>query len=250
VVGCLVAVVVLFYAEENWRGKHAWEKYRREREAKGDKFECSAIVLPPVPDDQNFAATPLFAKLFPKPPMHLRLGAVKLPDCPNASGDRHVRRVENLAAWRTYFTDDNLLTALKQCEPILREVEEASRRPHCRFPIRYNDNINAQLPHLSRLCNCARTYRLRALAELSAGQMDAASDDVQMCLRFIDMVKNGALMIPCIVRVAILGIAVRPVWEGLAAHQWNENQLAAVQASFRKADLFDGFGSPSASSNL
>jgi len=104
VIGCLVAVVVLFYDEENWRGKHAWEKYRREREAEGDHFEWSAIVPPPVPDDQNFAMTPLFAELFPKPPEHPRLDAVKLPDCPDASGDWRVGRVENLAVWRTYFT--------------------------------------------------------------------------------------------------------------------------------------------------
>ena len=83
----LVVLIALFYAEENWRGKHAWEKYKREREAKGDSFEWSAIVPPPVPDDQNFAMTPLFAELFPKPPKHPRLEAIKLPDCPKADGN-------------------------------------------------------------------------------------------------------------------------------------------------------------------
>jgi len=27
----LIVLVVMFYGEENWRGKHAWEKYRHER---------------------------------------------------------------------------------------------------------------------------------------------------------------------------------------------------------------------------
>jgi hypothetical protein len=56
---CLATVVALFYAEENWRGKRAWENYKREWEAKGEHFDFASIVPPPVPDDKNFAMTPV-----------------------------------------------------------------------------------------------------------------------------------------------------------------------------------------------
>ncbi len=36
---CFATLIALFYAEENWRGKHDWEKYKREWEAKGEKFD-------------------------------------------------------------------------------------------------------------------------------------------------------------------------------------------------------------------
>src|SRR5207244_3238450 len=36
---CLAVLIALFYAEENWRGKRAWENYEREWEAKGEKFD-------------------------------------------------------------------------------------------------------------------------------------------------------------------------------------------------------------------
>jgi len=146
--------------------------------------------------------------------------------------------------WLQFYlkrSNDDLLAVLARYEPLLHEVEEAARRPYCQFPIRYEDNSDVRLPHLSLLRNLARTYRLRALAELSTGQVDAASDDVQMCLRFIDMIKEEPLLLSCLVRGAILGMTVQPVWEGLATHRWNENQLAALQASFEKVDLFDGF---------
>ena len=55
----LIALMVTFYAEENWRGKRAWENYRREWEAKGEKFELSAFAPPAVPDEQNFALAPV-----------------------------------------------------------------------------------------------------------------------------------------------------------------------------------------------
>jgi len=60
----LAALIVLFYAEENWRGKRAWEKFKREWEAKGEKFDLASYAPPPVPDDQNFALTPVVASCY------------------------------------------------------------------------------------------------------------------------------------------------------------------------------------------
>ena len=57
---CFITLIALFYAEEDWRGKHDWEKFKREWEAKGEHFDFASIVPPPVPDDQNFAMTPVF----------------------------------------------------------------------------------------------------------------------------------------------------------------------------------------------
>jgi hypothetical protein len=63
-IACFVTLVVLFYAEENLRGKWAWEKYQRTMEARGLKLDPSAYIPASVPDDQNFAMTPLLAPLF------------------------------------------------------------------------------------------------------------------------------------------------------------------------------------------
>lgn len=56
--------VGLFYIEENWRGRHAWEKLKKEWEAKGERFDFASFVPPPVPDDQNFALTPIVASCY------------------------------------------------------------------------------------------------------------------------------------------------------------------------------------------
>ena len=57
---CFATLLALFYAEEDWRGWHAWNKYKSEWEAKGEKFGFKDFVPPPVPDDQNFAMAPIF----------------------------------------------------------------------------------------------------------------------------------------------------------------------------------------------
>ena len=58
-VACLATLIALFYAEEDWRGWHAWKKFKHEWEAKGEHFDFASVVPPPVPDDQNFALTPI-----------------------------------------------------------------------------------------------------------------------------------------------------------------------------------------------
>jgi hypothetical protein len=64
---CLVSlatIVAFFYAEEDLRGKHAWTSYMRQSKAKGIELDWHAYVPPAVPDDQNFAMTPPFDKMF------------------------------------------------------------------------------------------------------------------------------------------------------------------------------------------
>jgi hypothetical protein len=60
----LVTLVGLFYAEENFRGKRAWQKYRRELEARGDQVDWKTFIPKPIPDEQNFASIPLVQSWF------------------------------------------------------------------------------------------------------------------------------------------------------------------------------------------
>jgi hypothetical protein len=47
----LIALIATFYAEENWRGKRAWENYHRECEAKGEKLELISFAPIAMPDE-------------------------------------------------------------------------------------------------------------------------------------------------------------------------------------------------------
>ena len=60
---CLATLIGLFYAEEDWRGSWAWNRFKHQFEAQGEMFGWQAFVPPPVPDDQNFAMTPLLSPI-------------------------------------------------------------------------------------------------------------------------------------------------------------------------------------------
>jgi tetratricopeptide (TPR) repeat protein len=59
---CFATVIALFYAEEDWRGWHAWNSFKHKWEAKGEHFDMANVVPAPVPDDQNFAMTPIWVE--------------------------------------------------------------------------------------------------------------------------------------------------------------------------------------------
>src|ERR1035438_6040560 len=66
VLACLATLIGLFYAVEDWRGKRAWEKCRRELEARGEVLDWNAFVPAPVPDDQNIFKAPRMTEWFVK----------------------------------------------------------------------------------------------------------------------------------------------------------------------------------------
>jgi len=47
---CLVTLVALVYAVEDWRGRHAWQAYKRGREAQGESFDLASLAPPAVPE--------------------------------------------------------------------------------------------------------------------------------------------------------------------------------------------------------
>ncbi len=66
VTGLLVfaATIALFYAEEDWRGRRAWDNCKRELKAKGVVLDWSSYTPPPVPTDQNVFGVPEMQKWF------------------------------------------------------------------------------------------------------------------------------------------------------------------------------------------
>src|SRR5439155_7394776 len=59
---CIVAFIALVIVGEDFAAQRAWEKYQQEAGGNGPDF--MSLVPPPVPDDQNFAMTPLLAPMF------------------------------------------------------------------------------------------------------------------------------------------------------------------------------------------
>jgi len=271
---CFATLVALFYAEEDWRGWHAWNKFKHEWEAKGEHFDFASMVPPPVPDDQNFALTPVVASsylyILDKSGHRInpqntnvvnQLGMTIYGDADwknwPTNGYWAKGTKTDLNVWQRYYrlvaTKTNLfplpaqpqspaedvLVALSKYDSVIEELREASRLPGSRFPLNYDSESPSAilLPHLAALKKCSQTLQLRSLAELQNGQPEKALADVKLALQLTDKIHTEPFLISHLVRIAMLQIMLQPIWEGLADHRWSEEQLVALDAELAKLDF-------------
>ncbi|HXP62861.1 MAG TPA: hypothetical protein VN829_20340 [Dongiaceae bacterium] len=274
--GCLLTLVALFYAVENWRGRRAWQNFKRQWEAKGERFELAAFIPPPVPDDQNFFETPLWAGLHFMRTNHTTVwsdtnwGNQVLFDVygPRSKGapstvNLYKSQRTDLAAWQAFYRGTNnwfpasggrltnyfpvatepqtpaadVLLALSRFEPNRRLLLEASARPRARFWINYDDVTAALLPHLSRMKASAIYLSLHSVAALKAGDRQTALADIKLSFRLLESIREEPVLVSYLVRTAMLPWTLQPIWEGLADRQWTEPELNLIQAELGKLDF-------------
>jgi len=174
----LATLIAILVTEENWRGKHAWETYKRAAEASGEHLDMPSAVPPPVPDEQNFFAAPKIAELLKmernghaagssrsetdgikRMDLYFYRGDVALTPT-NGGGNWQKRTLTDLKPWQTYFRNYSLspegrtngfpiaaqsqtpaadvLLALSEFDSTVDVLRQASQRPEARLPLNYD----------------------------------------------------------------------------------------------------------------
>jgi hypothetical protein len=265
----IATLAALFYAEEDWRGAHAWNKYKQELEATGAQLDLTAYIPKQIPDDQNFAAIPLVKEWFTQRTNTARwednFSRARQQLTDDASENQERRTFTDLVAWQQAFdatksgkvnpnekfasgkldaasraaAAPDVLRGLSDAEKDLEQLRAASHRPAARYPVFYDmDNPwGILLPHLGRINQTCRRLQLRTCAELAAGRSEDALNDVKLMLYLADSVKDETFLISYLVRISCLQLATQPVWEGLAEHRWTDAQLQELQKQFQQYDF-------------
>lgn len=263
-----VTLAVLGIVVENWLGARAWLAYVKAATAAGERLEPEAIVPAHVPDAENFAAIPLFKPLFDfehgtasandlhKPLIWRDPAAKERLEKLKPFGGADLKPVDDwrqgqfvdMSAWAKKLRGEDspepgkaLLLDLARFDPELEALRAGASRPQSRFPINYEDHVGARVLHLPVLRTFAAIGQMRALAELSLNDSEAALRDILLGLRLADAVSTEPILISQLVQIAQIELLLPPLWEGLVRHQWNDAQLAAIDAALAKVDLVSGF---------
>lgn len=265
----LVTLAAALITEENWRGKHEWEAYKRNAEARGERFEWTAYAPSNVPDDQNFFCAPIVAEALKSDRdgtnsvnrMNFNIYRGEMANWITNGGDWQKGILTDLKVWQDAFRKysetpegrtngfpvvaqtqspaADVLLALSVFNPALEELRQASLRPMAWMPLNYEngfEDVGKLIPWLAQEKRCAQLLQLRAMAKLQDNQSAAALEDVKLLLRLTDTIRNQPFLISHLVRIAMQAIALQPVYEGLAQHRWNDAQLADLEAALGKKD--------------
>jgi hypothetical protein len=274
----LITLAAILVTEENWRGKRAWENYKRGAEARGEWFDLESLV-PPVPDDQNFFSAPIVAEALDQIHkdgsdhsgqstyrMNFNIYRGDSKNWPTQGGYWLKGTLTDLKQWQTYFRTfiqspdgktngfpitaqpqtpaADVLLALSIYNPALEELRQASLRPDARIPLNYENGFDAAgelLPWLANMKRCAQFFQLRTLAELQDGQSEAALADVKLLMRVTDCIRNQPFLISHLVRIAMTAINLQPIYEGLAQHRWSDAQLKELERALAGQDYLADF---------
>jgi hypothetical protein len=209
----LVTLAAILVTEENWRGKRAWENFKREAEVRGERFDLASVVPPPVPDEQNFYSAPIVADALKwsqensdKQPqsdnqvtnrMNFNIYRGDSKFCPTNGGNWQKGKLTDLKQWQSYFrnfadTPDgktngfpvaaqpqtpaaDILLALSGFDPAVKELREALQRPYARLPLKYEDGFDVVGEFMPYLANVKRCGQFFQLRSLA--ELDAGQGE-------------------------------------------------------------------------
>jgi hypothetical protein len=234
----LATLIAIFYAEEDWRGIHAWKKCKRELEAKGMVLDWEKFIPPPVPDDQNFFKAPKMTAWF--------VGR-------NTTNDLYLRMNDkNFAAINRSIGGGNLITTIAsakeyltwsdQFEPDFDLMHEALKRPYAWMDGDYSRPYEIPIPNFVTMRIVAQTLAQRTHCYLMLGQPEKALRELTLLndsRRITERAPTGKPMtlVDAMINVAIAGVYVNTIADGFQKNAWREPQLAALQKQLAEINL-------------
>jgi hypothetical protein len=271
---CFATLIVLFYAVEDYRGAKAWESVKSRLEARGENLDFNALIPPPIPDDENFAATPLLAALFdytrePESWENIRYRHMEVVEklkkiqrtaeveATPTEGDRESGIFLDLDAWARYYrgnpqfpqapsgasSAETVLAALDKYKPELDELRAASLRPGAKFLVHYEETPRVTLPtdYLTIGLSISKVLALRSSAALQAGKSSEALRDLRVIWKFQQALASEPFLIAQYLNTALTRVTLQPVWEGLANNLWSPDELKTIRKHLVQIDFLPAY---------
>ena len=227
----LTVLVAIFYAEEDWRGKRAWENCKVELEAKGAVLDWEKFIPPPVSDDQNFFKAPKMEEWFVR---NLTSNTNELYAL--------MTNADKVAVITNKMVAANFMAWSEQFEPEFDLMREALKRPYARMDGDYSKPTGQPIPNFINVRAVAQVLAQRAKCDLLLGQSDKPLQELTLLhdmRRLLEAAPTGKPMtlVAAMINVAVAGLYVDTIAGGLQSHAWQEPQLAAFQEQLKEINL-------------
>jgi hypothetical protein len=137
---------------------------------------------------------------------------------------------------------DDYLKWSDQFVPAFNEIREALNRPYAILPGDYSNPAFMPIPNFVVIRMLAQTLAQRAQCDLLLGQPDQALHELTLIhdvRRILEKPPTGRpeTLIEAMINVAITGLYVQVIADGLQRHAWQEPQLIALQEQLKETDL-------------
>jgi hypothetical protein len=227
----LATLIAIFYAEEDWRGKRAWENCKRKLEAQGAVLDWNKYIPPPVPDKQNVFKAPKMQEWF-----------VKHPNAATNELAMLVTNADKTATITNKILAGNFLAWSDQFQPDFDLMREALKRPYARMDGDYTKPYEIPIVNFVNVRAVAQTLAQRAKCDLLLGHPDQALNALTLLndsRRLMERAPIGKpiTLVDAMINVAVTGLYVDTINIGLRSHAWQEPQWVALQNQLEQINL-------------
>lgn len=213
-----------------------------EYEARGFNFDPKSLVPPPVPDDQNFAATPFWKHLeqYKKNDgrENFKVALFTARDTAHAAE----RKSGNWLNGAPRHIPNASLFAGAEAE--LADLYAAAEKPLCRFHIDYTNNTLPYaypIPQASPLLGLGQALHYHALIALDQGRTDVTAGDITLTLRLASASMEEPLLIMGLVGNTMKFQALSIIWQGIESHTWSDEQLTRFQDDLSRVSTLNTY---------
>ena len=226
----VVTLIVLFYAEENWRGQRALERAKQAMVAKGFVLDWDKFYPPAVPDAQNVFKAPKMQEWFVRTDDRTKSneltgmfqGQTNFP----VWGDK--RQIESESEARAYLAWSD------QLQPQFTMIHDALKRPYARMDGDYANMMTLPFPNFIAIREVARILAQRTHCYLLVHEPDKAVAELALMhdlSHLLDCKPTGKPMtlVGAMINVAVVGLYADVIGDGFRMHAWREQQLVKLQ---------------------
>jgi len=262
----LIALIFFFYVEEDWRGAHAWAVTKAEWEAKGESFDYTKFIPPPIPEDQNLGALQLF-KIEPVkysdgssypglvnlrramrnelPPLDFSaIGHWQKGDLPDMAKIQKMIAANYSAAFKGAKAPDDTLDQFDALYPFLADfLAVAPTRPLCRLSEDYavSPPMNRNLGAVTDQIELSQILTLHAILALDHHKSDLALEDLKINFKIASGVRHDPSLVGGLVAIAMTLIGDEAIYDGLAQHDWTDAQLVELEQMLKPINFLEDF---------
>lgn len=267
-IGILIAVLMVFFLEENIRGRIALRSYERQLRTQGEKLTLAEFDLPkPLKDGNGVAALMALTN---------QLDALR-NDCPFDPGSivSRVRLVglgqavvccqqpdlgvnrRGLAAagrgrrGRDFEEAETIATAfvpvkadwadldglVARASNVLEQIQQASARPASSVEIDYAQGFDVRVPHLQPIRSAANWLGLAALDHLYRRNFEAATQNIVAIAGLSQFGRDERLVISQVRRWQCGMTGLNLTWEALQLSGWTDEQLSKLEQAWRESSV-------------
>lgn len=250
----LITAIGLFYAEENYRHTAAWRAHAARVGLDAHPLNFRDFLPKPVPEDQNFAATPVLKRIgikgrsdeVFKKELQTYAAATSIADI--TKGTRadlegalaFLEKNHGSAGAKQVNVGLDVLEAMKDVAPMVNELRIASQRTHAQFECDGEDPWSLPLPDFVAMRTLAQILSIRISAFLESGQPGEAMQDMVVLHRLMEAMKSNNTLVTAMVRVAVGGIEAGCFWEGWSRHAWRKADYEQFQKYYEALNYVEG----------